>query len=116
MMLRFVLRSEQAGTAASRFAVAATAAPAAQGRHSKYSACAYGDYGRRRDLLHRTARTAENFNHVPLWIRRFLRTNPMVASALYASARDWVRALPVNHMWDLFCGVGALVYIVQRQR
>ncbi|MEX5381795.1 23S rRNA (uracil(747)-C(5))-methyltransferase RlmC [Cronobacter muytjensii] len=51
---------------------------------------------------------AENFNGVPLWIRpqSFFQTNPTVASALYAAARDWVRALPVNHMWDLFCGVG----------
>ncbi|EPR9084721.1 23S rRNA (uracil(747)-C(5))-methyltransferase RlmC [Cronobacter dublinensis] len=51
---------------------------------------------------------AENFNSVPLWIRpqSFFQTNPTVASALYAAARDWVRALPVNHMWDLFCGVG----------
>lgn len=47
---------------------------------------------------------AENFNGVPLWIRpqSFFQTNPTVASALYAAARDWVRALPVNHMWDLF--------------
>ena len=51
---------------------------------------------------------AENFNGVPLWIRpqSFFQTNPTVASALYAAARDWVRALPVHHMWDLFCGVG----------
>ncbi|WP_319704018.1 23S rRNA (uracil(747)-C(5))-methyltransferase RlmC [Cronobacter sakazakii] len=51
---------------------------------------------------------AESFNGVPLWIRpqSFFQTNPTVASALYATARDWVRALPVNHMWDLFCGVG----------
>ncbi|EKK5267372.1 23S rRNA (uracil(747)-C(5))-methyltransferase RlmC [Cronobacter dublinensis] len=51
---------------------------------------------------------AENFNGVPLWIRpqSFFQTNPTVASALYAAARDWVRALPVRHMWDLFCGVG----------
>ncbi|GME33887.1 MULTISPECIES: 23S rRNA (uracil(747)-C(5))-methyltransferase RlmC [Pantoea] len=51
---------------------------------------------------------AENFNGVPLWIRpqSFFQTNPQVASALYATARDWVRALPVNSMWDLFCGVG----------
>ncbi|EOI5793526.1 23S rRNA (uracil(747)-C(5))-methyltransferase RlmC [Cronobacter malonaticus] len=51
---------------------------------------------------------AENFNGVPLWIRpqSFFQTNPTVASALYATARDWVRALSVNHMWDLFCGVG----------
>ena len=51
---------------------------------------------------------AERFNGVPLWIRpqSFFQTNPTVASALYVTARDWVRALPVNHMWDLFCGVG----------
>ena len=51
---------------------------------------------------------AENFNGVPLWIRpqSFFQTNPTVASRLYATARDWVRQLPVNHMWDLFCGVG----------
>ncbi|WP_299997566.1 23S rRNA (uracil(747)-C(5))-methyltransferase RlmC [uncultured Cedecea sp.] len=50
----------------------------------------------------------EMFNHVPLFIRpqSFFQTNPQVASALYAAARDWVRALPVKHMWDLFCGVG----------
>lgn len=51
---------------------------------------------------------AESFNGVPLWIRpqSFFQTNPVVASALYATARAWVRALPVQHMWDLFCGVG----------
>ncbi|WP_058913057.1 23S rRNA (uracil(747)-C(5))-methyltransferase RlmC [Entomohabitans teleogrylli] len=51
---------------------------------------------------------AERFNDVPLWIRpqSFFQTNPAVASALYAAARDWVRELPVTHMWDLFCGVG----------
>ena len=51
---------------------------------------------------------AESFNGVPLWIRpqSFFQTNPVVASALYATARAWVRALPVAHMWDLFCGVG----------
>ena len=51
---------------------------------------------------------AERFNDVPLWIRprSFFQTNPVVARALYAAARDWVRALPITHMWDLFCGVG----------
>ena len=51
---------------------------------------------------------AENFNGVPLWIRpqSFFQTNPTVASALYATARDWVRSLNIHHMWDLFCGVG----------
>ena len=51
---------------------------------------------------------AERFNDVPLWIRpqSFFQTNPVVAERLYATARDWVRQLSVNHMWDLFCGVG----------
>lgn len=51
---------------------------------------------------------AERFNDVPLWIRphSFFQTNPTVASQLYATARHWVRQLPVKHMWDLFCGVG----------
>ena len=51
---------------------------------------------------------AERFNQVPLWIRpqSFFQTNPSVASQLYATAREWVRELPVQHMWDLFCGVG----------
>ena len=51
---------------------------------------------------------AERFNDVPLWIRpqSFFQTNPAVASQLYATARDWVRQLPIKHMWDLFCGVG----------
>ncbi|HFZ8995192.1 TPA: 23S rRNA (uracil(747)-C(5))-methyltransferase RlmC [Citrobacter freundii] len=51
---------------------------------------------------------AERFNEVPLWIRpqSFFQTNPVVAEQLYAAARNWVRQLPVTHMWDLFCGVG----------
>lgn len=51
---------------------------------------------------------AENFNGVPLFIRpqSFFQTNPHVAARLYAAARGWVASLPVQHMWDLFCGVG----------
>lgn len=50
----------------------------------------------------------ETLNDVPLWIRpqSFFQTNPTVAARLYATAREWVRGLPVQHMWDLFCGVG----------
>ncbi|MEB7883284.1 23S rRNA (uracil(747)-C(5))-methyltransferase RlmC [Serratia fonticola] len=50
----------------------------------------------------------ERFNQVPLYIRpqSFFQTNPQVASQLYATARDWVRALDIASMWDLFCGVG----------
>ncbi|CAI1552550.1 23S rRNA (uracil(747)-C(5))-methyltransferase RlmC [Serratia quinivorans] len=50
----------------------------------------------------------EQFNQVPLYIRpqSFFQTNPQVAAELYATARDWVRALAIDSMWDLFCGVG----------
>ncbi|HFV9294664.1 TPA: 23S rRNA (uracil(747)-C(5))-methyltransferase RlmC [Serratia fonticola] len=50
----------------------------------------------------------ERFNQVPLYIRpqSFFQTNPQVASQLYATARDWGRALGIASMWDLFCGVG----------
>ncbi|AKA39793.1 23S rRNA (uracil(747)-C(5))-methyltransferase RlmC [Yersinia ruckeri] len=50
----------------------------------------------------------EQFNQVPLYIRpqSFFQTNPQVAAALYATARDWVRGLNIGSMWDLFCGVG----------
>uniref|UniRef100_UPI003F7D6F39 23S rRNA (uracil(747)-C(5))-methyltransferase RlmC n=3 Tax=Serratia TaxID=613 RepID=UPI003F7D6F39 len=47
----------------------------------------------------------ERFNQVPLFIRpqSFFQTNPQVAADLYATARDWVRALGIDSMWDLFC-------------
>lgn len=50
----------------------------------------------------------ERLNDVPLWLRprSFFQTNPQVAAGLYATARAWVQELPVQHMWDLFCGVG----------
>jgi len=64
--------------------------------------------GEREIFLSDQQALAEKFNGVPLAIRpqSFFQTNPAVASQLYATARDWVRQLPVNHMWDLFCGVG----------
>ncbi|EKN3723463.1 TPA: 23S rRNA (uracil(747)-C(5))-methyltransferase RlmC [Yersinia enterocolitica] len=50
----------------------------------------------------------EIFNQVPLFIRpqSFFQTNPQVAASLYATARQWVRELKIDSMWDLFCGVG----------
>ncbi len=50
----------------------------------------------------------ECFNQIPLYIRpqSFFQTNPGVAAALYATAREWVAELNVSSMWDLFCGVG----------
>lgn len=50
----------------------------------------------------------ECFNEIPLFIRpkSFFQTNPAVAEQLYATAQDWVKTLPINKLWDLFCGVG----------
>ena len=50
----------------------------------------------------------EHFNGVPLFIRPqgFFQTNPQVAEKLYQTAQDWVANLPIEHFWDLFCGVG----------
>lgn len=51
---------------------------------------------------------AEQFNQVPLFIRPqgFFQTNPSVASALYRTAQQWIEDLPIQRLWDLFCGVG----------
>lgn len=110
MMLRFVLRSE------SKLAQLRAALPELQAQlpqlqvitaniQSVHMAIMEGE---REIFLTGQQALAENFNGVPLWIRprSFFQTNPAVASRLYATARDWVRQLPVNHMWDLFCGVG----------
>lgn len=51
---------------------------------------------------------AEQFNGIPLFIRPqgFFQTNPKIAAKLYATAQSWVAELPINRLWDLFCGVG----------
>lgn len=50
----------------------------------------------------------DRFNQIPLFIRPqgFFQTNPNVAAALYAQAQQWIQDLPINSLWDLFCGVG----------
>lgn len=55
-----------------------------------------------RDLLR------EELNGIPLYLtpQSFFQTNTAVASALYATARDWAETLAVETVWDLFCGVG----------
>ncbi len=47
---------------------------------------------------------------MPLWIRpqSFFQTNPPVAAALYATARDWVRALRVSTA----CGICSAAWAV----
>lgn len=53
-------------------------------------------------------RLLEQFNQIPLFIRPqgFFQTNPDVAEKLYGCAKAWVKDLPINALWDLFCGVG----------
>lgn len=110
MMLRFVLRSEN------KIAQLRAALPALQAQLPQLKVITANIQpvhmaimeGEQEIFFTDRQALAERFNDVPLWIRpqSFFQTNPTVASALYATARDWVRALPVNHMWDLFCGVG----------
>ena len=110
MMLRFVLRSE------TKLAQLRAALPELQALLPQLQVITANIQpvhmaimeGEREIFLTDQQALAENFNGVPLWIRpqSFFQTNPVVASRLNATARDWVRQLPVNHMWDLFCGVG----------
>lgn len=64
--------------------------------------------GEREVMLTPLHELEERFNQVPLYIRpkSFFQTNPEVAAALYATAREWVSALHIDSLWDLFCGVG----------
>ncbi|EPK7282730.1 23S rRNA (uracil(747)-C(5))-methyltransferase RlmC [Citrobacter farmeri] len=110
MMLRFVLRSE------SKLAQLRAALPWLQAQLPQLKVISVNLQpvhmaimeGETEIFLTEQQALAERFNDVPLWIRpqSFFQTNPAVASQLYATARDWVRQLPVSHMWDLFCGVG----------
>ncbi len=110
MMLRFVLRSE------AKVAQLRAALPMLQAQLPQLKVISVNIQpvhmaimeGEKEIFLTAQQALAERFNHVPLWVRpqSFFQTNPSVASQLYATARAWVRALPVQHMWDLFCGVG----------
>ncbi len=59
----------------------------------------------------------ENFNGIPLFIRPqgFFQANPQVAAGLYATAQQWVAEFRIYNLWDLFCGVGDLAYIVLKR-
>lgn len=110
MMLRFVLRSE------AKLAQLSAALPELQAQLPQLNVISVNIQpvhmaimeGEKEIFLTDQQALAEQFNNVPLWIRpqSFFQTNPSVASQLYATARAWVRELPVAHMWDLFCGVG----------
>ncbi|EKS7813041.1 23S rRNA (uracil(747)-C(5))-methyltransferase RlmC [Edwardsiella piscicida] len=110
MMLRFVLRSE------TKLAQLRQALPWLQAQLPALTVISVNIQpvhmaileGEREIFLTSQQALSESFNGVPLYIRpqSFFQTNPAVAQALYAQARDWVQALGVTEMWDLFCGVG----------
>lgn len=110
MMLRFVLRSEV------KLAQLRAALPWLQARLPQLKVISVNLQpvpmavleGEREILLTPARALEERLNGVPLYIRpqSFFQTNPQVAAGLYATARDWVAALPVTRLWDLFCGVG----------
>ncbi len=110
MMLRFVLRSEK------KIQQLRSALPALQQALPQLvvisaniqpvpMAIIEGD----QEIIFTTERALpEQLNQIPLWIRpqSFFQTNPSVAARLYATAAQWSRDLPLNSLWDLFCGVG----------
>lgn len=110
MMLRFVLRSE------AKLAQLRAALPWLQQQLPQLKVISVNIQpvhmaileGEREIALTEQQALEEEFNQVPLFIRpqSFFQTNPQVAAALYATARDWVRELNIGSMWDLFCGVG----------
>jgi 23S rRNA (uracil747-C5)-methyltransferase len=110
MMLRFVLRSE------AKLAQLRAALPWLQQQLTQLKVISANIQpvhmaileGEREIALTEQQALEEEFNQVPLFIRpqSFFQTNPQVAAALYATARDWVRELNIGSMWDLFCGVG----------
>lgn len=120
MMLRFVLRSE------TKLAQLRQALPWLQAQLPALTVISVNIQpvhmaileGEREIFLTSQQALSESFNGVPLYIRpqSFFQTNPAVAQALYAQARDWVQALGVTEMWDLFCGVGGLVCTVRPRR
>lgn len=96
MMLRFVLRSE------AKVAQLRAALPWLQAQLPQLSVITANIQpvhmaimeGEQEIFFTEQQALGEVFNGVPLWIRpqSFFQTNPAVASRLYATARDWVRA------------------------
>ena len=70
-------------------------------------------------ILTETQMLAEQLNDVPLYLQPqgFFQTNPELAAKLYQTARDWTADLPLQQVWDLFCGVGGFgLHLAQQGR
>lgn len=110
MMLRFVLRSP------TKLAQLRTALPWLQSQMPLLKVISVNIQpvhmaileGETEIILTEQTALEERLNDVPLFIRprSFFQTNPAIAARLYATARQWVAALHIDSLWDLFCGVG----------
>ncbi|XBS71846.1 23S rRNA (uracil(747)-C(5))-methyltransferase RlmC [Acerihabitans sp. KWT182] len=110
MMLRFVLRSD------SKLAALRAVLPWLQKRLPRLKVISANIQPVHMAILEGdteivlTGQTAleERLNGIPLFIRPrgFFQTNPAIAARLYQTAREWVAALNIHSLWDLFCGVG----------
>ncbi|QPQ79873.1 23S rRNA (uracil(747)-C(5))-methyltransferase RlmC [Aggregatibacter actinomycetemcomitans] len=107
LMLRFVLRSE------SKLPLIRRELPALRQKLPQLAAILEGE---KEIFLTEQHTLPESFNGIPLFIRPqgFFQTNPLVAEGLYGTAQQWVQDLPINTLWDLFCGVGGFgLYCLQ---
>lgn len=110
LMLRFVLRSQEA-EARMRKHMPALQAALPQLRvvsinlQPEHKAIFEGE---REILLTSETHLTMPLNGLPLHLRpqSFFQTNDAVAAQLYAQARDWVDEFAPASVWDLFCGVG----------
>ncbi len=73
-------------------------------------------------VLSSSAVLREQLNQIPLYLtpQSFFQTNPSLASALYQTAAAWALALhaqgeQIQHIWDLFCGVGGFGLALSQQ-
>jgi 23S rRNA (uracil747-C5)-methyltransferase len=64
--------------------------------------------GEQEFVLSSQTKLCHRLNGINLYVQpqSFFQTNTDVAAALYQTARDWTADLPVQRVWDLFCGVG----------
>lgn len=64
--------------------------------------------GEQEFVLSAQTKLCHRLNGINLYVQpqSFFQTNTEVAAALYQTARDWTADLPVQRVWDLFCGVG----------
>lgn len=109
-MLRFVLRSKNHLAAIIKYL------PVLQQQWPELAVCSVNLQpehkavleGEQEIILTEQQQLPELFNGVPLFIQpqSFFQTNPELAKCLYQTARDWTADLPVQRVWDLFCGVG----------